>query len=38
MQRIAEIMRLCGDDVEVLCGCDTLPAEILATGVQGAGR
>ncbi len=35
MQRVAEIMRLCGDDIEVLCGCDTLPMEMFAMGVQG---
>lgn len=35
MQRVAEIMRLCRDDIEVLCGCDTLPMEMFAMGVQG---
>lgn len=35
MQRIAEIMRLCGDKIAVLCGCDTLPMEMFAMGVQG---
>ncbi len=35
MQRVAEIMRLCGDDIEVMCGCDTLPMEMFSIGVQG---
>jgi 4-hydroxy-tetrahydrodipicolinate synthase len=35
MQRVAEIMRLCDDKIEVLCGCDTLPMEMFAMGVQG---
>lgn len=35
MQRVAEIMMLCGDKIEVLCGCDTLPMEMFAMGVQG---
>ena len=33
MQRIAEIMRLCGDKLEVLCGCDNLSMEMMAVGV-----
>ena len=35
MQRVAEIMRLCGDKMQVLCGCDTLPMEMFAMGVHG---
>jgi 4-hydroxy-tetrahydrodipicolinate synthase len=35
MQRVTEIMRLCGDKVQVLCGCDTLVLEMFAMGVEG---
>lgn len=35
MQRVSEIMRLCGDQIEVLCGCDNLSMEMFANGVQG---
>ena len=35
MQRVNEIMRLCGDRIEVLCGCDTLPLEMFRMGVRG---
>jgi 4-hydroxy-tetrahydrodipicolinate synthase len=35
MQRVNEIMRLCGDRVAVLCGCDTLPLEMFLMGVEG---
>jgi 4-hydroxy-tetrahydrodipicolinate synthase len=35
MQRVAEIMRLCGDKLEVLCGCDTLAFEMFNMGVEG---
>ncbi len=35
MQRVNEIMRLCGDKIEVLCGCDTLPLEMFKMGVRG---
>jgi len=35
MQRITEIMRLCGDKLEVLCGCDNLSMEMMAVGVEG---
>jgi 4-hydroxy-tetrahydrodipicolinate synthase len=35
MQRVNEIMRLCGDKIEVLCGCDTLPLEMFLMGVRG---
>lgn len=34
MQRVNEIQRLCGDKIEVLCGCDTLPLEMFLMGVQ----
>jgi len=34
MQRVSEIMRLCGDKLQVLCGCDTLPMEMFAVGVK----
>lgn len=35
MQRTTEIMRLCGDQIEVLCGCDTLVLEMFLMGVEG---
>ena len=35
MQRVNEIMRLCGDRLAVLCGCDTLPLEMFLMGVKG---
>jgi 4-hydroxy-tetrahydrodipicolinate synthase len=35
MQRVAEITRLCGDQIEVLCGCDTLVLEMFLMGVEG---
>jgi 4-hydroxy-tetrahydrodipicolinate synthase len=35
MQRVTEIMRLCGDKIEVLCGCDNLSMEMMAVGVEG---
>ena len=35
MQRVTEIMRLCGDKIEVLCGCDNLSMEMFACGVDG---
>jgi 4-hydroxy-tetrahydrodipicolinate synthase len=35
MQRVAEIMQRCGDQFEVLCGCDTLIMEMFAMGVEG---
>jgi len=35
MQRVNEIMRRCGERVEVLCGCDTLPLEMFMMGVRG---
>ena len=35
MQRVNEIQRLCGERIEVLCGCDTLPLEMFVMGVQG---
>ena len=34
MQRVAEIMRLCGDKMQVICGCDTLPLEMFSMDVQ----
>ena len=35
MQRVCDIMRRCGDEIEVLCGCDTLVLEMFAIGVEG---
>jgi 4-hydroxy-tetrahydrodipicolinate synthase len=35
MQRVTDIMRRCGDQIEVLCGCDTLVLEMFAMGVEG---
>jgi len=35
MQRVTDIMRSCGDKVQVVCGCDTLPLEMFAMGVEG---
>jgi 4-hydroxy-tetrahydrodipicolinate synthase len=35
MQRVTDIMRRCGDQIEVLCGCDTLVMEMFAMGVDG---
>ncbi|GAB4480873.1 MAG: 4-hydroxy-tetrahydrodipicolinate synthase [Anaerolineales bacterium] len=35
MQRASEIMRLCGDKIELLCGCDTLVLEMFQMGVEG---
>lgn len=35
MQRVSDIMRRCGDSIEVLCGCDTLILEMFAMGVVG---
>jgi len=35
MQRVAEITRLCGDQIEVLCGCDTLVLEMFLMGIEG---
>ncbi len=35
MQRVKELQRLCGDRIEVLCGCDTLPLEMFLMGVEG---
>ena len=35
MQRATDIMRLCGNKVQVLCGCDTLVLEMFAMGVEG---
>jgi 4-hydroxy-tetrahydrodipicolinate synthase len=35
MQRVTDIQRLCGNEVQVLCGCDTLPLEMFAMGVEG---
>lgn len=34
MQRVTDIMRMCGNQVQVLCGCDTLPLEMFAMGVE----
>lgn len=35
MTRVAEIMRLCGDKMTVLCGCDTLAMEMFLMGAKG---
>jgi 4-hydroxy-tetrahydrodipicolinate synthase len=35
MQRVGELQRLCGEQIEVLCGCDTLPLEMFLMGVEG---
>jgi 4-hydroxy-tetrahydrodipicolinate synthase len=35
MQRVTEIQSLCGEQIEVLCGCDTLPLEMFLVGVEG---
>ncbi len=35
MQRVVDINLLAGDQIEVLCGCDTLAMEMFAMGVEG---
>jgi 4-hydroxy-tetrahydrodipicolinate synthase len=35
IQRVSEIMRRCGGNIEVICGCDTLAMEMFALGVEG---
>lgn len=35
MQRVNEIQRLCGERIQALCGCDTLPLEMFLVGVEG---
>jgi len=35
MQRVVDIRQRCGDRLEILCGCDTLPLEMFAMGVRG---
>jgi len=35
MQRVVDIKLLCGDSIEILCGCDTLVMEMFAMGVEG---
>jgi len=35
MTRVAEIMRLCGDKMDIFCGCDTLSMEMFLMGVKG---
>lgn len=35
MQRVVDIMLLAGDNIEVVCGCDTLSLEMFRMGVQG---
>ena len=35
MQRVAEIQRLCGDDITVFCGCDNLAMEMFLMGAEG---
>lgn len=34
MQRVAALQDLCGDRIQVLCGCDTLPLEMFLMGVE----
>ncbi|MHC4460891.1 MAG: 4-hydroxy-tetrahydrodipicolinate synthase [Planctomycetota bacterium] len=35
MTRVAEIMRLCGDKIDIFCGCDTLSMEMFLVGAKG---
>ncbi len=35
VQRATDIMRLCGDKIEVICGCDNVTLEMFAIGVEG---
>jgi 4-hydroxy-tetrahydrodipicolinate synthase len=35
MTRVAEIMRLCGDNIDIFCGCDTLSMEMFLVGAKG---
>jgi len=35
MTRVAQLMRLCGDKINIFCGCDTLAMEMFAIGVTG---
>lgn len=35
MTRVAEIMRLCGDKIDIFCGCDTLSMEMFLMGAKG---
>ncbi|MHC4800207.1 MAG: dihydrodipicolinate synthase family protein, partial [Planctomycetota bacterium] len=35
MSRVAEIMRLCGDKIDIFCGCDTLSMEMFLVGAKG---
>ena len=35
MQRVVDIQLLAGDNIEVVCGCDTLVLEMFRMGVQG---
>jgi 4-hydroxy-tetrahydrodipicolinate synthase len=35
VQRATEIMRLCGDKIEVICVCDNVTLEMFAVGVEG---
>jgi 4-hydroxy-tetrahydrodipicolinate synthase len=35
MQRVVDIQLLAGNNIEVLCGCDTLGMEMLVMGVEG---
>ena len=35
MTRVAEIMRLCGDKIDIFCGCDILSMEMFLVGAQG---
>lgn len=35
MTRVAEIMRLCRDKIDIFCGCDTLSMEMFLMGAKG---
>lgn len=35
MTRVAEIMRRCGDKIDIFCGCDTLSMEMFLMGAKG---
>jgi len=35
MTRVAEIMHLCGDNIDIFCGCDTLSMEMFLMGAKG---
>jgi len=35
MTRVSQLMRLCGDKINIFCGCDTLALEMFVMGVTG---